>query len=174
MEITIQDHDGCQRLNVSNRNKIAQLEYSKKKNRNKAELVAAKKEHIVGYDVAPGTRINAVRYKCMKTSVPLKPSSKSIILEGWCGKAKRIMQVLWKRGFIDYTLSGSKDKFGIIDTNTSLKYLLENLTDFVEEESLLQSNVRKMGVQLNCTPNYHTELAGEDIEYTWSFGKKHF
>lgn len=83
------------------------------------------------------------------------------------------MQVLWKRGFIDrnnkseYTVSSSKDKFGIIDKNSSLKCLLENLTDFVDEELLLQSNVWKMEIQVNCTPNCHAKLAGEGIEYTY-------
>ena len=149
------------------------------KSKNKAELIEALKEQL-GVDLPPGTRIKEVHKKCLDANIPLKHPPTPVISEGWCGKAKGMMQVLWERGFIDkskkneYILAGSKDEFGVVDKNTSLKYLLENLSDFVEEESLLQTNARKMGAQIDRTPKCHAELAGEGIEYTWGFGKNHF
>jgi hypothetical protein len=38
----------------------------------------------------------------------------------------------------DYTLHGKKDAFGKATSETSLKHLMSLLTDFVEEETLLQ------------------------------------
>ena len=149
------------------------------KSKNKAELIEALKEQL-GVDLPPGTRIKEVQNKCLDANIPLKHPPTPVILEGWCGKAKGMMQVLWERGFIDeskkkeYTLAGSKDEFGVVNKNTSLKYLLENLIDFVEEESLLQTNARKMGVRIDRTPKCHAEIAGEGVEYTWGFGKNHF
>ena len=67
------------------------------------------------------------------------------VTEGWEGKPKGMMQVLWERGFIDknnlqqYTLDGKKDGHGNLRPETSLKHLLANCIDFEEEESLLQS-----------------------------------
>ena len=149
------------------------------KPKTKAELIEELKEQL-SIELPPGTRIKEVQKKCSDANISLKHPPKPVILEGWCGKAKGMMQVLWERGFIDannmkeYTLAGSKDEFGVVNKSTSLKYLLENLSDFVEEESLLQTNARKMGIQVDRTPKCHAEIAGEGIEYTWGFAKNHF
>ena len=96
------------------------------------------------------------------------------------GKPKGMLQILWERGFIDetklkdYTISGKKDAYGSIDLTFSLKYLLSQCTDFAEEESLLQSMGRKMGVTIDQTPKCHEELAGEGIKYTWGYCKNHY
>ena len=53
------------------------------------------------------------------------------IKEGWEGKAKGLlMQVLWERGLIDganfnqYSLTGKKDEFGVVDNDTNLTHLM--------------------------------------------------
>ena len=91
------------------------------------------------------------------------------VKEGWAQKQKGLLQVLWERGFIDtsknvksyYTVNGTKNNFGIIQTNMSLKYLMAACTDFEEEETLLQSLGRKMGVLVDCMPKCHCELVGD-------------
>jgi len=96
------------------------------------------------------------------------------------GKQKGILQVLWERGFIDeaninqYTMDGRKDAFGVHQPQTSLKHLLSSCTDFEEEESLLQSMGRRMGVLVDRTPKCHCELAGEGIEYSWGCSKNYY
>jgi hypothetical protein len=50
--------------------------------------------------------------------------------------------------------------------NFSLKYLMANCTNFMEEESLLQSNGWKMGVIIDWAPKCHCELVGEGVEYS--------
>ncbi len=71
-------------------------------------------------------------------------SASEKILEGWQGKAKSLLQVLWERGFIDpnnldrYTLNGRQDAEGVLMPEKSLKPLLASCEDFKEEESLLQ------------------------------------
>ena len=74
------------------------------------------------------------------------------------------------KGFIDvnnlsaYTIDGKKDEYGVIQKETSLKHLMSNCTDFEEEESLLQSMGRQMGVMIDRTPKCHCEMAGERVE----------
>jgi hypothetical protein len=41
------------------------------------------------------------------------------------------------------------------------------LTDFIEEETLLQYHGRLLGVKVEHTPKCHPEIAGEGIEYDW-------
>jgi hypothetical protein len=45
--------------------------------------------------------------------------------------------------------------------------------DFQEEETLLQTMARKMGVMVDHTPKCHCELAGEGIEYSWGCAKNY-
>ena len=73
------------------------------------------------------------------------------VKEGWEGKAKGLLQVLWERGLIDgtnikqYSLTGKKDKFGIVvdDGGTNLMHLMGLCHDFLNEESMLQ-HIAKM------------------------------
>jgi hypothetical protein len=101
----------------------------------------------------------------------------SKVIEGWQGKAKGLLQVLWERGFIDadnhqkYTMNGRQDACGVLMPETSLIHLMSSCVDFEEEESLLQANGRELGVLVDRTPKCHCELAGEGIEYSWGCSK---
>ena len=53
----------------------------------------------------------------------------------------------------------------------SLEMLFLSCTAFIEEESLLQMNVQKMGAISFPSPKYHCEIAGEGIEYSWGNSK---
>ncbi len=83
------------------------------------------------------------------------------IVEGWEGKQKGLMQVLWERGVINvnnlsaYTIDRRKDEYGVIQKETSLKHFMSNCTDFKEEESLSQSMGRQMGATIDRTPKCH-------------------
>ncbi len=87
-------------------------------------------------------------------------------MEGWQGKAKGLLQVLWERGFINatniekYTINGRQDASCVLMHDTSLKYLMANCERFEEEESLLQVNGHKMGVLVDRTANCHCEVKG--------------
>ncbi len=102
------------------------------------------------------------------------------IVEGWEGKPKGMLQILWERGFIDQgkmsksdcTLKGKKDASGNIIPESSLKHLMSLQTDFIdEEETLLQYHWRLLGVKVECTPKCHPKIAGEGIEYDWGCSK---
>jgi len=71
-------------------------------------------------------------------------------------------------------LNGKQDAFRFVQKDFSLKSLKGNCLDFEEEETLLQSMGREMGVLVDRTPKCHCELAGEGIEYSWSCAKKIF
>eukprot|EP00957_Ditylum_brightwellii_P163514 12449022-Ditylum_brightwellii.AAC.1 len=95
---------------------------------------------------------------------------KDSIIEGWAGKPKGMKQVAFERGVIDldnvhlYTNVGQKDSDGkVIDDSFSLKLMISTLTDFVEEETLLQHMSKKEGLGLGVTvdqsPKCHPEVA---------------
>jgi hypothetical protein len=100
------------------------------------------------------------------------------IKEGWEGKAKGLLQVLWERGLIDganfkqYSLTGKRDEFGIVvDNGTSLRSLMGLCHDFLNEEGMLQHIAKSIGVEVLLTPKCHAELAGEGVEYVWGGAK---
>jgi hypothetical protein len=90
------------------------------------------------------------------------------------------LQSLWERGWIDptrlndYSIDGKTDAMGVKQVNTSLKHLMSNCRDFIEEESLLQSNGWKMGIIIDRMPKCHCELAREGVEYSWACAKNEF
>jgi hypothetical protein len=101
------------------------------------------------------------------------------VVERWEGKPKGMLQILLEQGFIkirqkkkeDYTFHGKKDAFGKVIPETSLKHLMSLLTDFIEEETLLQYHGRLLGVKVVRTPKCHPEIARKGIEYDWGCGK---
>ena len=94
-----------------------------------------------------------------------------IIDEGWVGKPKGALQILFKRGWIDleninkYTWKGRKDG------SYSLHTLMKRQDDFANEKTLLQLHGEKLGVTVDRTPKCHPEIASEGIEYGWAFCK---
>ena len=93
---------------------------------------------------------------CMRTAEKIK--------EGWMGKAKRLLQLLWERGKIDstkmkqYSLTGKKDEFGtVVDYSTCLRHIMGLCHDFVNEEGCfrtLQSvSVSRFSLRQSATPN---------------------
>ena len=116
---------------------------------------------------------------CNNNNISIKVLAPKI-KEGWVGKAKGKLQILWERGWIDtdnvpkYTDQGKVDAFGILDKNYSLHFLISNCKDFIEEESMLQSKGKDMGVVIDRTPICHAELAGEGIEYSWGCAKNEY
>jgi hypothetical protein len=83
---------------------------------------------------------------------------KEKVIEGWKGKSKGLIHVLWERGWINttisktyhhYSINGKKDIFGNLQPETSLWNLMENCADFQEEETMLQTMGRLMGVEVD-------------------------
>ena len=99
------------------------------------------------------------------------------IKEGWVGKPKGLLQVLWERGFIDttklssYTLTGKKTELGAVDLDFSLRHLMEMCHDFLHEEGMMKCIGKRLGVEVMLTPKCHAEIAGEGVEYMWACSK---
>jgi hypothetical protein len=124
------------------------------KGKNKRELVQLCEQHNIAI---------------MKTVEKIK--------EGWEGKTKGLLQVLWERGLIDasnvknYSLTGKKDDLGTVDNSTSLRHIMGMCHDFLNEEGMLQHIANTLGVTVLLTPKCHAELAGEGVEYVWACAK---
>jgi hypothetical protein len=134
----------------------------------------------VGY-VASGWK-KPLQQAAQARGIPIFEETEAVI-EGWLGKPKGLLQVAWERGFIDPTISNPKNYYtiivwknalGILMPETSLKQILANCSDFEEEETMLQSMGRNMGVLVDRTPKCHPELAGEGIEYSWGCAKNRY
>ena len=147
-----------------------------KKKFNKSNL----KEKLTAMGLVPNGTREALQKLCIDNNIPISEEISKIV-EGWEGKPKGMIQVLWERGFIDptkgikdYTLNGRKDMFGNCILDTSLKEMMESLLDFMQEETLLQYHGRMSGVVVDRTPKCHPELAGEGIEYCWGCAKGYY
>jgi hypothetical protein len=117
-------------------------------------------------------------------------------VEGWVGKPKGLLQILWERGFIDdsnlskYSMNGSKDWFEDEKKKKlkpeheadfkkhSLVHLMSECSDFKNERSAMEqlavdlSSGQDFTVSILSSPKYHCELAGDGIEYDWGLSKK--
>jgi hypothetical protein len=114
---------------------------------------------------------------CTANNIPCNRIAEKV-KEGWVGKPKGLLQVLWERGIIDgtnvkqYSLTGKKDEFGtMVDYSTSLRHLMGLCLDFINEEGMLQHIGKGLGVEVLLTPKCHAELAGEGVEYIWGGAK---
>jgi hypothetical protein len=119
------------------------------------------------------------------------------VKEGWLGKPKGMLQILWERGWIDstkvvsgrsmrYSKDGKKEDFGedrkVKDDKLQyvLTYLLSQCKDFKEEMCDLEFLAKELGgrdatISILFTSKYHCELAGEAIqEYCWGAAKRIF
>ena len=107
-----------------------------------------------------------------------------VVKEGWVGKAKGALQVLFERGWIDpdnickYTGKGVKHTDVLctkLDDNPySINALMQKQDDFWSEMTLLQYHASKLGVALERSPKCHPEIAGEGIEYGWALSKMNY
>ena len=143
---------------------------------NKNELVTSLKAINVH---AKGKKEDIVKL-CKNNNLPLKRTEVKMD-EGWYGKPKGAIQILWERGWIDpkkshkyYTMTGKKDIYGIIDETTSINRLMEKQPDFMEQETLLQYYCKQLGVESDRSPKCHPEIAREGIEFNWGCSKVHY
>ena len=103
------------------------------------------------------------------------------------GKPKGIMQVLREHIFMDtskdvctyYTLRGREGNYVNNIIETIFGELIQNCLNFIEEETLLQNNVYKMGYRIDhiivdCTPKHHFDISSEGIEYSWGSENNYF
>ena len=119
------------------------------------------------------------------------------VIQGWLGKPKGLLQILWECGWIDPLENLQKyvkdkkqnwlDAHGNVlpeykrdATKFVLTDLLANCPDFKYEKSAMQklaedlSSLHDCKIDLLITPKYHCELAGEGIEYGWGLFKKYY
>jgi hypothetical protein len=119
-----------------------------------------------------------------KMYIPILYTSKKKI-EGWEGKQKGCLQILWERGFINpqmtkqevvryYSMNGKKDNDGNIIVGSNLREIIADLPDFKTEKTLLQYRAEELGVAIDCSPKYHPEIAGEGIEFCWGASKNQY
>jgi hypothetical protein len=141
--------------------------------RNKSELILELRRQGINTKGKNKKELIAI---CINKNIPINREVPKI-KEGWVGKAKGLLQVLWERGYIDmnkltsYTLTGRKDELGNVDLSLSLRHLMAMCSDFLNEESMMEHVGAKIGVEVMLTPKCHAEIAGEGVEYMWACSK---
>ncbi len=169
-----------------------QLGTAKTRNKLKIELLKDLRES--GYDT---TRQRFLKEEllalCEQRNLPVT-IEEAEVKDGWLGRPKGMLQILWERGWIDatkvvsprsmrYSKDGKKEDLGedgkLKDENKRyvLSHLLNGCKDFQEEMSDLQHLAKELGgrdltISILFTPKYHCELAGEGIEYCWGAAKR--
>jgi hypothetical protein len=147
-----------------------------KKYRIKEDLKQHLKEKGI---INPSGSLKDIRAQCIALNVPIEYEHDNV-KEGWVGKAKGALQVLFERGWVEeakwkeYTTKGKKNEMGFLDKTKSLKSLMEKQSDFSTELTLLQYYAQEMGVKVDRTPKCHPEIAGEGIEYIWALAKLYY
>jgi hypothetical protein len=149
-----------------------------------ARRVAELKKDLQAKGVLGSGDKKELQQLCLLNDVPISIETQGIV-EGWEGKAKGMLQILFERGFIDpskivnrdiskiteYTVDGRNDAFGNLLPETSLKHHMAQLSDFQDEETLMQHHGKSLGVKVDRTPKCHPEMAGEGVEYSWAGAK---
>jgi hypothetical protein len=124
---------------------------------------------------------------CALNDVPIFVQTNGIV-EGWEGKAKGMLQILFERGFLDpskianrdlskitdCTVDGRNDAFGNLLPETSLRCHVAQLSDFQDEETLMQQHGKSLRVKVDRTPKCHPGMAGEGVEHAWAGAKGFF
>jgi hypothetical protein len=127
----------------------------------------------------PVGNLKHLQAQCKALDLPITGTEEKI-REGWVGKPKGSLQILYERGWVDpdkwkkYTDKGRLDEMGILMEQTSLNLLMQKQSDFATELTLLQFYGSKMGAIVDRTPKCHPELAGEGIEYIWGMAKLYY
>ena len=88
---------------------------TKKRKLTKKEL----EEQLTNNGIEARGTAKKLQQLCKDQGLPIEIEERKII-EGWVGKLKGMLQVLWERGFIDegnlqqYTIDGKKDAYGVL------------------------------------------------------------
>ena len=128
--------------------------------------------------------VKEIRALAERSNVPIS-FERNKIQEGWEGKPKGMLQILFKRGFYDpsipvkeimkmYVSDKKKDKDGNTIEGKVLREIMRDLPDFKNEIKLLQFRAQQLGVTVDRSPKYHPEIDGEGIEYCWALGKNNY
>ena len=101
-------------------------------------------------------------------------------MKGWMDNEKGLLNILWERGFMDtsrdvctyYTLRGQEDNCDKKNIEKSVRELMRNCLNFIEEEKIIKNNVCNMvkhrgHIIVDGTPKCQPDLSGEGIEYYW-------
>ena len=159
------------------------------KSRAKTKIELLKDLRQSGYDTTKQRyRKEDLVALCGQRDLPITIEEQEV-KEGWLGKPKGMLQILWERGWIDsskvvsarsmrYSKDGKKEDAGEdgklkeASQQYALSYLLKNCGDFKQEKSDLEHLATELSqhdatINILFTPKYHCELAGEGIEYCW-------
>ena len=169
----------CRKHNITWRKERPSKSGEKMVNKTRFELIAELTENNHTLSRDDKKRRANLALKAGRYNIATTKKVMTNVTETWVGKPKGKLQVAWERGLLnldkycveDYNEKGKLDDMGNIIEETSLDLLLSSCTDFIEEESLLQMNLRKMGATCFHSPKFHCELAGEGIEYSWGNAK---
>jgi hypothetical protein len=129
--------------------------------------------------VHTGGNKNELQKCCNEAGISLQITIQESI-KGWEGKFKGMLQILFKRGFTnpermnEHTVGGKNDAFGNHVMDICLRHWMDQLSDFQDEETLLQYHGRQIGGKVDRTPKCHPEMAGKGIKYDWEFGKNEY
>ncbi len=110
---------------------------------------------------------------CQNNGIPVEEEI-SHVIEGWEGKPKVMLQVLWGRGFINtenglkkaylsYSIKGFNDQFRNRCLKTSLKEMISCCHVFEEEETMLQLIAQNWVSALIGHPNVTANLQGRAL-----------
>jgi hypothetical protein len=149
-----------------------------------ARRVAELKKDLQAKGVLGTGNKKELQQLCASNDAPNSIQTQGIV-EGWEGKAKGMLQILFEQGFLDpskivnrdpskiteHTVDRRNDAFRNLLPETSLRCHMARLSDFQNNETLMQHHGKSLGVKVDQTPKFHPEMAGEGVEHSWAGAK---
>ena len=175
MQFDQSDPGPCYMTNAERRERMYDVDTGQtcKRELTKASLIKSLKD--TGLKDPCGSK-EKLQELALSRNLPMK-YQKKVIKEGWAGKQKGSLQILFKQGWInplcvdEYTAKG-KEVSGRVEL--SINELMKEQIDFVNKITLLQYHAGLMGVTIERSPKCHPEIAGEGVEYGWALSKMHY
>jgi hypothetical protein len=139
--------------------------------REKTKKELAEELSLPGATINPRKqKLEELQEKARKRNISTDKDVQSI-QQGWEGKQKGLLQVLWERGWIDeskldeYEIIKKDDEGILVVDDKGLEVMLASCLDFADEITELQAKGEEMEVRVTPTTKFYAEMAGEGIEY---------
>jgi hypothetical protein len=121
------------------------------KNKSRKELIAELKDKYDDEKELSKKNLKDLRKLATKMKVDIQKHVATRKVNGWAGKGKGLLQILFERGYIDetklakYRMNGVVDEAGIVNNEFSLPHIMETCVDFANEMSQLEYVCSELG-----------------------------
>ena len=114
--------------------------------------------------------INDLRKRCKNHKPPVPTKKKfSKVVKGCVGAPIGLLELLWRRGYIDPCLSNKN-----LPNDKACRVIARDVTSFKEELSEIELVMNQLDVEVKFLPKGHYEIARRGVECLWGVSRVMF